>query len=334
MLKRSTFGRRAFGFFAARRTFIGVLALFFAGVLYASAAPALSAPPCNTCGNGDVFSPSSSGSGTPTSFTVTIYGDYLASFGITSGSSGTVQEPPSLDPFCPTSQTSCPVQVSYSSSPAPEGSTTIVYSGNQGLFPNSQQSGAYHFGWVPVGCYSPSGPCGDYVPTQPLASKWTFAKNRALNVGMLAVECTCKVSTTSKNVRIAIVYYQASFPKAPGSTFQVWNAVAYVPKKNGAQPGIKFYNYESAPIEVSNTGIMLGITPPTDLAGWFALVAQMNYADMPPPGSSGSAFVALTKPPKSILKPRKLGSGSGSDLSTGAIVTGRPARATGMRIRR
>ena len=107
----------------------------------------------------------------------------------------------------------------------------------------------------------------------------------------------------------AVVFYEAT---VVGGTLPVaaWTVVPYTPAPSGAQPRIKFANYEQQSAEVYNTGILLGIKPPTDDDGWVQLVSTMNAVNMPPPGASGSPFVPLTTAPPSILKPEKPGKGA------------------------
>jgi hypothetical protein len=241
--------------------------------------------------NADIYAPN----GTATAFTVVLSGDYLPAMGIppSQGNTGTIYVQNWGDPFCPPPAfgNPCPVTATFSPS---ANTTTLVYSGTQGLFPNSVTTGYYHFGYVLA-----SG-ANAYDPIA-FSTNWTYvsgSQQLSANVPWLSMKCDCKLA---KNSLVAIVYYQSTFV---GGSLPVasWNIVSYTPKGTGAQPTIKFANYGAQSAAVYNTGILLGIKPPTNPKGWEQLVSEMNAADMPPPGASGSPFQPLSKPPPKILK--------------------------------
>ena len=209
-----------------------------------------------------------------------------------SGDSATLYEPAWADPYCNPSPSgnTCPVQVSYN--PATN-DTTFIYSGTT-LYDNGG-TGLQHFGYAIN---------GSHYAVKPVTSYWTYvegSQQHTIGVPLANIVCACKFT---KNSLVAIVFYRATFVKG-SLPVESWNIVSYVPN-GGQQPKVQFANYEGQPMEVSDTGIVLGIKPPTTLEGWATLVSMMNATNMPPPGVSGSPFEPLLKPPPKILKPKQI----------------------------
>ena len=266
---------------------------FVAGAIALTATAAL-AQQCDNCGgsggNTTVYAPPG---GPIESFTMVMAGNQLSGFGIVSGNSGIVQEPAWADPFCNPSPNgnTCPVSVIYNPS---TNQTTVVYSGSS-IYQNSG-AGEYHFGYAMNG----TGPHNIFVP---LSGFWSVVKGSqqvSYASPLIAETCSCRAT---KDELVAIVFYQATFATTEAMV-ESWNTIEY-PKAMKGQPTIKFANYGTQNVRISNTGIITGIKPPTDYAGWQTLTSMMNLANMPPPGASGSPFERLLKPPPKILKPTK-----------------------------
>jgi hypothetical protein len=300
---------------------VAVLSAMIAGFIQLSLAPAAAYTNGGDTDNKDVYAPSS---GVPTSFTVVFNGNQLNDLGVppSEGNSGTINEPNWADPFCNPnpSGNECPIAFTYSPT---SDTTTLVFSGSQ-LYSNTGISGTYHFGYVLDGQEYGQ----EVYALQTMSSYWTYSPSRNNNasnqppypnliayVPMLSLKCECKA--TSKSL-VAIVFYEST-AVAGNLPVASWTIIPYDPAPNGAQPAIKFSNYEQQSAKVYNTGVLLGIKAPTDNDGWVQLLSTMNAAGMPPPGADGSPFVALTKAPPPVLKPEKPGKG---DLQT----RGRPIR--------
>ncbi len=178
-----------------------------------------------------------------------------------------------------------------------------MYSGTQGLLGSPIDGSFYHFGWIDGYC---TGNCSELsgIITD---SYWTFGKvSKKENVGVASASVSCVCKLNPKNTEVAVVYYQAEFKS--GLAARSWNIVLYTPT-GSRQPKVVFKNHESQAMEVTNTGIVLGIKAPTNYDGWQTLVSMMNFQNMPPPGMSGSPFEPLANPPPKILKPEKTRSG-------------------------
>jgi hypothetical protein len=288
-----------------------VLPILAAGLVSICAAPAIAAPNGGgNSGNDDIFAPSG---GTATSFTVVFSGDMLPELGIpaSQGNSGTIYVPQWGDPFCATPSGSCAVTATYNPS---TGDTSLVYSGTQGLFQNSQEANYYHFGYVLANACVGTG-CDIYVGGF-VNTYWTYAVGsqfKNINVGFASVKCSCKLN--AKKTLVAIVYYEATILKEK-LPVQAWTAVRYTPVPGEAQPTIVFRNYEGQSLQIMASGIVTGIKEPTSYDGWQALVGMMNFENMPPPGASGSPFGPLQKAPPKILKPEPV-------KAAGILETGR-----------
>jgi hypothetical protein len=276
-------------------TLTGMFVAVAASLVCLSSAPA--SAECNGCGGGtngggNYTAPGPNSGSAPLNYTMVLSSDLLPALGIASGNSGTVYEPAWADPYCNPSPSgnTCPVQVSYNPS---TNETTFVYSGTT-LYDNGG-TGMQHFGYAIN---------GSHYAVRPVASYWTYvqgSQQHTVGVPLAYVACSCKFT---KNSLVAIVFYSAAFVKG-SLPVQSWNIVSYVP--NGReQPKVQFANYEGQPMEVSDTGIVLGIKPPTTLEGWATLVSMMNATNMPPPGASGSPFQPLLKPPPKVLKPKQI----------------------------
>jgi hypothetical protein len=274
------------------RTMLPILVACLVALSATAARAEIVPPPPPNQGGGNYTATGPSASTTPTSFTIVMAGNLLGAAGIPSGSSGIIYEPSWADPFCDPSPSgnTCPVQVSYNFH---TNQTTFVFSGSA-LYGNAGQA-AYHFAFDITQ--------GHYVAV-PQSAYWTYMSGSVqytASTPLANVACVCKYTKASL---VAIVFYKAVYVKgtiAVGS----WNIVSYIP--NGPQqPKIKFTNFTAQPMEVSDTGIVLGIKPPTTPEGWHTLISMMNATNMPPPGASGSPFEPLLKPPPKVLKPEKL----------------------------
>jgi hypothetical protein len=283
-------------------TLLPVLAAGFIGL---SAAPASAMPV-----NNQTLSPTGSGSNV-TSFTLVLVGDVLPLLGV-SGNWASITVPSWGDPFCTPSGNDCTVNVTYN---ATLNQSTLLYRGSYGLFSNvGQGETGYHFGYVIVKPPPDGQPCNYYIQIGAIVSgTWTYISGPATHLATtpnLSVDSGCP-PPPKNGYSVGIVYYEAQFAKAT-LPMQSWNVVLYSPGNDGAQPKIAFSNYTKEAIRVSNTGIVLGLKEPTNAEGWETLISMMNAVDMPPPGTSGSPFQMLSKPPPGIIKPTKL---SPSDLA-------------------
>ena len=109
--------------------------------------------------------------------------------------------------------------------------------------------------------------------------------------------------------KYAIVFVSASTKATGTASYGSWWAIGYVPKGK-SQPIIQFRNYGTQTLYVKSSGILLNQAVPTDLACLsnpacpenMAILANENSVSLPPPGTSGSPFSPLAKPPK-VLKP-------------------------------
>jgi hypothetical protein len=254
--------------------------------------------------NNQTLSPTGSGSNV-TSFTLVLVGDVLPLLGV-SGNWANITVPSWGDPFCTPSGADCTVYVTYN---ATLNQSTLVYSGSYGLFSNvGQDETGYHFGYVIVKPPPGGQPCDYYIQIGAIVSGvWRYtsgSRSHLTTTPNLSVDSGCPPPLKT-GYSVGIIYYEAAFAKAT-LPIQSWNVVLYNPAKDGAQPKITFSNYTKEAIRVSNTGIVLGLKEPTTAEGWQTLISMMNTVNMPPPGTSGSPFQALSKPPPGIIKPTKL----------------------------
>jgi hypothetical protein len=219
--------------------------------------------------------------------------------------------PPCLDqplygpynPFCPPSHgpsNPCYPIVTYN----PSTNTTTVSFAGPVLYQNiPSHPGEYHFG-----LFLPSGDSQGGRLKQ-LCSNWSFPSQPNHSEPVVAVAWNSSVMT-SNSWRYAEVFVEVSLtpggPPAHGS----WTEVAYVPK-GATQPKLSFTNYGTQPLYVLSTGVVPNQAVPKDptcqknpaCAENMALLAKLNFAGSPPPGSPGSKFIRLQFPPPSVLKP-------------------------------
>jgi hypothetical protein len=208
------------------------------------------------------------------------------------------------DAFCgPSHGPSNPCFPTVTFSPT-ENVTTVTYSG-QNLFQNiPSQPGKYHFGLFAG--------FGDSQQQDRLngCGYWTFANAPSVAQPFVNVNWS-PTKLMSTKWAYAEVYVSVAL-QAHGPTLAgFWTEIAYVPKGT-AQPTLKFTNNGTAPLYVTSSGIVPNQPVPSDpacrmnpsCAQDMAILANLNFAGSPPPGSSGSPFVPLTRPPKAVLKPQ------------------------------
>src|SRR5579863_5038731 len=147
------------------------------------------------------------------------------------------------------------------------------------------------------------------------ASYWTYSSSPQTPMPIISIDT--KQPASSKNWKYAIVYVAGSTTKGSSNEYASWNEIAYVaksgPNNSTFQPRLMFANYGSQTIYVSSSGIVLNQPVPSDpeclktpvCKENLALLADLQEVNYPPPGQSGSPFIALAHPPPAILKPRK-----------------------------
>jgi hypothetical protein len=228
--------------------------------------------------NGFFTSPSLSPG--PTNFEITFSGSpNIPTQTVTSG----------IDPFCQ-GTTGCTINSMYFSS---TNTTTVTYMGNA-LQPNTQ----YHFGTL----------VADLDAFPACAVNWSYPSSPPMAGPIVSVASEGKFEKYSK-YKYSVVYLQASFQPKGGFSGS-WYLMPYVPKGSD-QPHLQFSNCGSRTLYVSNSGIVVGIALPIDprcrrdpaCPENEQLLSMLNFAEMPPPGYSGSPFKPMQHPPPKVLKP-------------------------------
>jgi hypothetical protein len=211
------------------------------------------------------------------------------------------------DPFCPPTQTCNNMTVSYN---ATSNTTTFEWSGSQ-LYENITGHGnEVHFGIL-------NGPGGTRVKCLQWYTEWTFASAPPQPTPVLNVCNPKKVKTKAAAATptvFATVFVETSFSPITSSnpaTSGTWVDVPYTELKGSAQPKFEFTNNGSQTIYTANSGIVLNQSYPTDPDCIKDLYCKenignlelLNYAGMPPPGSSGSPFTTMKYPPPGKIPP-------------------------------
>jgi hypothetical protein len=240
--------------------------------------------------------PCSSSVPCPTDFEVTFRGNVTSD--IPSNEPINIHE----NAFCPepSGSTSCAPTVTYNPS---SNTTTVEYSGST-LYQN-RFSGApgVHFGML-AGQNKKTN-----IKSLEAASYWTYPSSPAAPEPIVSV--SSNEPAKSSGWKYAVVYVAGSISRNGGSTYATWNEIAYVPK-GSKQPQLTFTNYGTQTIYVASSGIVLGQSVPTDKECLknpacpenLTLLGNLQEVNFPPPGASGSPFVALQHPPRT-LKPHK-----------------------------
>lgn len=243
--------------------------------------------------------PCSSGQPCPTDFEIIFKGNVTAD--IPSNEPLDVHE----NAFCnPSGTQSCAPSVTYNSS---SNTTTVEWSGPVLYHNRVDNQPGVHFGILAGQDQKTS------IKSLEESSEWTYSSNPA--VPMPIVSISSKQPTSSTNWKYAVVYVAGTTNHSGGSEYATWNEIAYVPKANAAsstQPVLKFANYGTQTIYVTSSGIVTGLSVPTDkecivnpaCKENLALLGNLQAVGFPPPGSPSSPFVALQNPP-TVLKPIK-----------------------------
>ncbi len=242
----------------------------------------------------------------PTDFEFTLIGDWVAGIG---------QQPlyGPYNPFCPPSNgPSNPCYPGVTFSPSTD-TTTVTYAG-----PTLYQNIPNHNGQVHFGLLAGFGPESQTPCPKPgwlnclvANTVWTYPSAPPISQPFVNVNWSPKV-TKGKQWRYAYVFVEASLTPKPPAAFGLWGAVAYVPNGN-RQPTLIFGNYGQKTLYVLSSGIVPNQPVPSDPACLknpacsenMAILAQLNYGGLPPPGSPSSPFVKLAHPPAHVLKPLK-----------------------------
>jgi hypothetical protein len=210
------------------------------------------------------------------------------------------------DPFCPPSNgpsNPCYPTVTYNAS---TNTTTVSFAGPT-LYQNiPSHPGEYHFGLLST-WYDQS------LDNMVLAQYWTYASQPPAAQPIVSVNWSPKTLTCS-NWRYATVYIAVALTKGGSAVTGQWMQTAYCPGKGTKQPVFTFKNYGKQTVYVVSSGVVLNQSVPTNAncftndaacAQDMSILSTLNFAGMPPPGSAGSPFVKLQKPPRSVLKPLK-----------------------------
>jgi hypothetical protein len=243
---------------------------------------------------------------TPNDFEVNFSGDDISEICGT-GNPPCLQQPlyGVYNPFCPPSNgTGNPCYPTVTYSPTAN-ITTVEYSGAN-LYQNvPNHPGDYHFGlFAGFGTQQKQDRlygCG----------YWTFNSAPAIRQPFVNVNWSPKAIKSTKWAYAEVYVSVALKPKGPDAA-GFWTEIAYVPK-GSAQPTLTFTNNGTQTLYVTSSGIVANQAVPQDpscrkepaCAEDMAILGNLNFAGSPPPGSSGSPFVALARPPKSVLKPEK-----------------------------
>jgi hypothetical protein len=215
------------------------------------------------------------------------------------------------DPFCPPT-TSCPnsVKVTYdvtSDTTTAEWFGSTLYQNIPG-YPNE-----VHFGIL-------NGPGGLNVKCkQSWYTEWTFA-SAPPQVTPVLNPCHHKKKTESAAKAptvFATIFVETSFSPITASnpaTSGGWFDIPYTQLASGAQPKFEFTNPTSQTIYTADSGIVLNQPEPTDKECIKNLycseniknLERLNYAGMPPPGTSSSPFEPMKYPPPSEIPPSEI----------------------------
>ncbi|MBV8530990.1 MAG: hypothetical protein JO104_06705 [Candidatus Eremiobacteraeota bacterium] len=210
-----------------------------------------------------------------------------------------------FDPFCgPSHGPSNPCYPTVTFSPTAN-VTTVTYAGPT-LFQNiPSQPGKYHFGLLAG--------FGDSQQLDRLygCSYWTFANAPAVPQPFVNVNWS-PTKLMSTNWAYAEVYVSVALNPHGPTLAGFWTEIAYVPRGT-AQPTLTFTNNGTQPLYVTSSGIVPNQPVPTNPACRtnascpqdMAILATLSFSGSPPPGYTGSPFVPLTHPPKSVLQPQK-----------------------------
>ncbi len=219
------------------------------------------------------------------------------------------------DPFCPPNQTCNNESISYNAS-----TNTTTFSFNAippyyQLYHNmGTQTNEVHFGVL-------NGPGGTRVKCLKWYTEWTFASAPPQQTPVLNI-CNHKKVKTKKGAAeptvFATVFVEESFSPITSSnpaTAGTWIDVPYTQYSGSQekQPKFTFTNETSKTIFTADSGIVLDQSYPTDpncLTNLYcseniANLELLNYAGMPPPGSSGSPFIKMQYPPASKIRGRR-----------------------------
>jgi hypothetical protein len=242
--------------------------------------------------------PCYSGQTCPTDFEITFKGNVTADI-------------PSNEPldthenaFCnPSGSQSCAPSVTYNSS---SNTTTVEWSGPVVYHNRKDNQPGVHFG-ILAGQNQKTN-----IKSLEESSEWTYSSNPA--VPMPIVSINSKQPTNSSKWKYAVVYIAGTTSSAGGPEYATWNEIAYVPKADDAstQPKLTFANYGTQTIYVTSSGIVTGLSVPTDkecltnpaCPDNLQLLGNLQALGFPPPGSASSPFEPLQNPPK-VLDPQK-----------------------------
>jgi hypothetical protein len=248
---------------------------------------------------------------TPTNFEIVLKGNLVQALcGPTN--------PPCLDqpvygqfnPFCPPSQgpnNPCYPTVTYNSA---NNTTTVTYSG-PGLYQNiPNKPGLYHFGIFAT----PYTGTGSLKPLS-ITSYWSYSGQSRIGGQSSVAQPSISINPPppqggSSSWAYAEVFVAAALTPSGPAAYGTWNYVPYNPQ-GSAQPKLTFTNWGSQPLYVVSSGIVPGLSVPTDPACFtnpscpenMSILGILNFAGSPPPGESGSPFVPLTYPPPNVLAP-------------------------------
>jgi hypothetical protein len=244
---------------------------------------------------------------TPSDFEVNFSGDDIGEICGT-GNPPCMQQPlyGPYNPFCaPSNGPSNPCYPTVTYSPTAN-VTTVEYSG-----PNLYQNipgkpGLYHFG-----LFAGFGDSKQEDDRLYGCGYWTFASEPSFQQPFVNVNWSPNVLKSTKWA-YAEVYVSVALKAGGAAVAGFWTEIAYVPK-GSAQPTLEFTNNGTQTLYVTSSGIVPDQNVPTDpscqknaaCAENMAILSNLNFAGSPPPGSTGSPFVQLAHPPKSVLKPEK-----------------------------
>lgn len=242
--------------------------------------------------------PCYSGQPCPTDFEVTFKGNVTAD--IPSNEPLDVHE----NAFCnPSGTLSCAPTVTYNAS---SNTTTVEWSGPILYHNRADGRTGVHFGILA------SQDQDTRIKSLEESSEWTYSSSGPAPMPIVSINS--KQPKSSSNWKYAVVYVAGTTNPSGGSEYATWNEIAYAPKAgaaSSAQPNLTFANYGTKTIYVTSSGIVTGLSVPTDKECLtnpacpenLTLLGNLQADGFPPPGSASSPFQKLQKPPK-VLKPK------------------------------